>query len=247
MLALMGNWQQWQDKPEVEGTLVHRARGELGEMESTQQLVDLVKPIWKPRMRVLDVGCNAGHYLRGLRRISEELEYTGVDAFDHYISQAQEIFANDAHATFEVRDIHESLFPDEPYDIVYCCNVILHLPDFRGPLRNLLETTGEVCLLRTLVGPYTTKARRAVTTDLDDDGEPVEFIFQNTWDRAVLESFAAHLGWETEFIEDRFDPDVLAQEHDSLKEGSGTRIVGGRQVDGVVLFDWEWLKFTRRG
>lgn len=243
----MGNWQQWQDKPEVEGTLVHRARGELGEMESTLQLVDMVSEMWEPGMRVLDVGCNAGHYLRGLRRISPDLDYTGVDAFKHYISQAREIFAGDPHADFEVRDIHKPLFPDDPFDIVYCCNVILHLPDFRAPLRNLLASSGRVCLLRTLVGPHTTKVRRAMTQDLDQDGEPLEFIFQNTWDRSMLKAFAGELGWDTEFVEDRFDPGVLACEHESLKHGSGTEIVGGRQVDGVVLFDWEWLKFTPRG
>jgi SAM-dependent methyltransferase len=237
-------WQQWTKGTTVEGTLVERARGTLGEMESTKQLVDLVKEAWQPGMRVLDVGCNAGHYLRGLRRLASDLDYVGVDAYSHYISAASEIYSGDEHARFEVKDIYEPLFPEDPFDIVYCCNVILHLPDFRAPLRNLLESTKKVCFVRTLLGDHTTKVRRAESPELGDDGEPLDFVFQNTWDRRLVTSFAADLGWNADLIEDRFDPKVLAKEFDSLKEGRGTRIVDGRQVDGVVLFEWEWLKFT---
>lgn len=238
-------WQPWARRPEVEGTLVERARGTLPEMESTRQLVDLVQQEYRPGMRVLDVGCNAGHYLRGLRRMDPELEYVGVDAYSHYIDQAREIFSEDEHARFEVMDIHAPLFPTDQFDIVFCCNVILHLPDFRTPIRNLLESTSGVCLVRTLLGDRTTKARRAAIEELDEDGEPLEFIFQNTWSREIIANEVRSLGWAAEIIEDEFDPSVLASEFDTLKKGDGTSVIGGRQVDGVVLFNWEWLKITR--
>lgn len=238
-------WQQWQERPEVEGTLADRARGNLPEMESTRQLAELVGEVYQPGMRVLDVGCNAGHYLRGLRRVDPELDYVGVDAYSHYIDQATEIFSDDPHARFEIKDIHEPLFPDDPFDVVFCCNVILHLPDFRTPLANLLESTREVCFVRTLLGERTTKVRRAVVEELDDEGEPLEFIFQNTWSRELVRSEIQELGWNVEMIEDTFDPAVLAAEFDSVKKGQGTGVIGDRQVDGVVLFNWEWLKITR--
>jgi hypothetical protein len=101
-----------------------------------------------------------------------------------------------------------------------------------------------VCYVRTLLGDRTTKVRRAESPELGDDGEPLDFVFQNTWDRGVVTAFAEDLGWKAERIEDRFDPSVLAAEFGSLKSGRGTRIVDGHQVDGVVMFDWEWLRFT---
>ena len=50
--------------------------------ESTKQLVQLVSQIYKPGMSVLDVGCNVGHYLLGLRKKFPTLDYTGVDAYE---------------------------------------------------------------------------------------------------------------------------------------------------------------------
>ena len=241
-------WEIWADKPEVEGTLVDRARGKLPEMESTKQLVNLVGEVYRPGMRVLDVGCNTGHYLVGLRRISRELDYVGVDAYDSYITQAKEVFRNDPHAAFHRKSIYEPLFPAEPFDITYACNVLLHLPTFKVPVRNLLESTAEVCFIRTLLGERSTIVRRAAEMgmDFDGDGNPVRYIHQNTYDRAVFADYIRSLGWQVELIKDQFDPRVLAREHTELKQGEGTRIVDGMQVDGNILFNWEWVKASRR-
>ncbi len=38
-------WQQWGKRPEIEWTLVERARGSLQEMECTKQLVRLVSEV----------------------------------------------------------------------------------------------------------------------------------------------------------------------------------------------------------
>ena len=238
-------WQAWAKRPEVEGTLVERARGRLPEMESTKRLVSLLSECYREGDRILDVGCNTGHYLRGVRRLDPSAEYVGVDAYVHYIDEAREIFADDPHARFEVKDVHDPLFPDDPFDLVYCCNVILHLPDFRTPLRNLLESTARTCIVRTLLGERTTKVRRAVVEEFDRDGEPLEFIYQNTWAEKTVVGYAHELGWDAEVIADEFDPSVLEREHETLKRGHGTAILGGRQVDGVVILDWKWLRFTR--
>lgn len=240
-------WEIWADKPVVEGTLADRARGKLPEMESTKQLVNLVAEVYKPGMRILDVGCNAGHYLVGLRRLDPKLMYVGVDAYDAYISQATNIFADDSNARFEIKNIMEPLFPQQPFDITYSCNVLLHLPNFKLPVRNLLDSTKSVCFIRTLLGDQSTIVRLAAEPgmDFDGDGNPERYIHQNTYDRAVFREFVQSLGWTAEFIDDEFDPSVLANEHDGLKKGSGTRIVGGEQADGNILFNWEWIKITR--
>lgn len=238
-------WQQWAKRPETEPTLVERARGALPPMESTKQLVQLVAGVYRPGMRVLDVGCNVGHYLRGLRGLDPRLDYTGVDAYAQYIEQARVIFSDDPHASFHVKDVHEPLFPGEPFDVVYCCNVLLHLPDFRRPVRNLLDSTKSVLLVRTLLGEYTTIVKRAVSHAYDDAGEPLDFVYQNTWETGWFTGWIERQGWQVELIADAFDALALAREYDAVKRARGTRVVEGRQADGNIIFNWTWAKITR--
>jgi SAM-dependent methyltransferase len=238
-------WQQWEKRPKTEPTLIDRAQGKLPPMESTKQLAKLVSQVYQPGMRVLDVGCNVGHYLRGLREIDGNLIYKGVDAYVQYIDSAKEIFAKDRNASFEVKDIFQSLFPHDPYDITYCCNVLLHLPDFRAPVRNLLASTRSVLFIRLLLGDNTTIVKRAVAETFDDSGNPLDFVYQNTWQREYFSEFVRQQGWNVELIADQFDPSILNREYQTVNRGSGTRVVDGMQADGNIIFNWTWAKITR--
>ncbi len=239
------NWQQWGKRPnEIESTLVDRASSRLPEMESTKQLVNLVSQEYKPGMQVLDVGCNVGHYLRGLRRISSDLDYTGVDAYEQYINKANEIFADDPYSHFEVKDIFKPLFSDKSFDIVFCCNVLLHLPDFRAPVQNLLYVTKKICFIRTLLSEKTTIVKTAKTQKFNELGDPLDYTYQNTWKKQYFLEHIKELGWNVEFIDDEFDPKTLQNEFHSVKKGQGTQIIDGKQVDGNVIFNWVWAKIT---
>jgi len=241
-------WQIWGEKPKVEETLSQRAQGNLPEMESTKQLVKLVSEHYKPGMRILDGGCNVGHYLVGLRRLDPELNYTGVDAYDSYISQAKEIFANDANAQFDVKSIMEPIFPDQPFDITYSCNVLIHLPNFTDATKSLLESTKDVCIIRTLFSDRTVIVKRAAeeNTPLDENGIPTKYIHQNTYDRKVFSDFVDGLGWKVDFVKDEYDASVLDNEHKKLKNQTGTGISNGRQADEYIFFNWEWAVITRK-
>ena len=237
-------WEEWALRRDTEHTLEQRATGQLPPMESTKQLVKLIGAEYKPGMRVLDVGCNVGHYLVGLRQISSDLVYRGVDAYSHYIEKAEQIFSDDKHASFEVKSIFDSIYPDDRYDIVYCCNVLLHLPDFRTPLRNLIESTRGTLFVRTLIGDRTTIVRRASFEELDDDGHPTNFAFQNTWSEELFRREVERNNATVEFIDDEFDAAILETEHRDLKGSTGTRVVGGLQADANIIFLQRWARIT---
>lgn len=247
---MVKEWQQWGKRPQEAENFVDRATGDLPLMESTKQLVKLVSDEYQKGQKILDVGCNVGHYLVGLRNLDSQLNYTGVDAYEHYINQAQKIFANDSNSNFHVKSIFDPIFPDDPRDIVFCCNVILHLPDFRTPVENLLSSTKKVCFIRTLLGDHTTVVKSTRVSDnigeiekFDEEGNPEDFIYQNTWNKKYFTNYIEKLGWKTEIIPDEYDPSVF-QKEDDLKKGFGTKIFDGKQAYGNIIFNWAWVKIT---
>jgi len=243
-------WQQWGLRPEeAEGHHADRLTGQLPEMESTKQLVKLISKIYKPKMRILDVGCNVGHYLLGLEKKFPSMTYKGVDAYEQYIEKAKIAFSKDENVSFEVKDIFKPLFPNNPFDIVYCCNVLLHLPDFRIPVKNLLDSTKSVCFIRTLLGNKTSIVKTTVIEKFDDDGNPLDFNFLNTWSAEYFTDYVKSLGWKTEIIPDEFNFSNIEQEYEGVKKDdkkySGTKIIGKNQVVDNIICNWTWIKISK--
>ena len=243
------DWQQWGKDPDSESRYnVERVKGTLSEMESTKQLVKLISSVYEPGMRILDVGCNVGHYLTGIRKKFPNLDYTGVDAYDSYINKAKHAFENDLHAKFEVKDIFEPIYPNELFDIVYCCNVIQHLPDFRTPVTNLLNSTKKVCFIRTFLDDNTTIVKSPIADKYDNVGEPLDFYYLNTWNKDYFVDFIKKLGWRVELIDDEFNPGPIQKEFESTKineRDKGTRIIGNMQVVENIICSWKWVKITK--
>lgn len=239
------NWQVWGKTPEVEGTLAKRAQGELPEMESTKQLVNLLSEVYRPGMRVLDAGCNVGHYYQGLKRLDPAIHYTGVDAYSSYIDQAKKIYRKEKNAQFGVWDMMKPPSFLEPFDIVYCCNVILHLPFFKTPLKHLLGASKRYVFIRTLISDQTTIVKRPYDNSFDEAGNPLNFVFQNTYRQDFFVDYLKQFGCKVEVIDDEFNPEILDREHAALKKGQGTRIHGGQQVDGDIIFNWKFIKIMK--
>jgi len=241
-------WQLWENNPELESRYnIERVKGNLSEMESTKQLVELISDVYKPGMNVLDVGCNVGHYLVGIRKKFPELDYTGVDAYESYIEDAKKMFSNDHNAKFETRDIFKPIYPENKFDIVYCCNVLLHLPDFRIPLSNLLNSTKDVCYIRTLLSDHTTIVQSPLTDVYDNEGKPTNYWYLNTWNKGYFDSFVRDLGWKTEYIEDKFNPQTIQEEYEKTKNDpfdTSTKILNNKQVVHNIIFNWVWVKIT---
>jgi ubiquinone/menaquinone biosynthesis C-methylase UbiE len=243
------NWQLWGTKPELESKFnIERLKGNLSDMESTKQLSNLISDCYEPGMKILDVGCNVGHYLLGLRKNFPTLDYTGVDAYTDYINEAKKAFSSDINAHFEVRDIFKPILPDTKFDIVYCCNVLLHLPDFKIPITNLLNNTKKICFIRTLISDHTSIVKSPLVDIYDENGEPKEFWYFNTWNKDHIDNFIKGLGWKTEYIKDEFIPENIQKEFSQSKTGQfdkGTRILGDKQIVDNIIFNWVWIKIFK--
>jgi len=148
-------------------------------MECAKQLVDLVIEVYKPEMNVLDVGCAAEHYYNGIKRIDEEIKCQGADATTAYIQFAQKHFKNNQNTVVELADIFNlpKIYAKQ-FDIVICCNVILHLPSIQILLKNLLTATRRYCFIRMLIGKQTHLSRLLYSDSFDEHGEPTDFIFR---------------------------------------------------------------------
>jgi SAM-dependent methyltransferase len=242
-------WKIWDKDHAVEQRSYKRVTGELPEMECTKQLVKLVADAYAPSMRVLDVGCAAGHYYNGLRRIDKSIQYHGVDATTAYINFALKHFENSPNASFEVADIFN--LPDRfsgRFDVVFCCNVILHLPSLQVPIANLLRATKQVCIIRTLLSEKTHLSKLLYSDTFDERGEPTDFVFQNTYSYGFFERAVKAVGeFSIELIQDEFDAQAINDEYDSYREvqSAVTRVRNDVQIAGSKVFEWKWAKITR--
>ena len=110
------NWRVWEGASEYGELLFKRATGELDEMESSKALCKIISTFYEKGMKIADVGCGAGHYLRSLRnRVDKAIDYTGIDATENYISLAKKAFPQ--MATFKIGDILDLPFDNDFFDI----------------------------------------------------------------------------------------------------------------------------------
>ena len=117
----MEDYQFWNREKEYGDVLHERATGKKEEMESSKALCKILSPFYRRRMKVLDVGCGPGHYLKSLRRLDENMDYTGMDITEYYIQMAKKAFDG---IPFYLGDIYNIPFGDNSFDIVLCSNVL---------------------------------------------------------------------------------------------------------------------------
>jgi SAM-dependent methyltransferase len=238
-------WRVWDRDSSVELRTYKRATGELPEMESTKQLVRLIAPVYQKGDRILDVGCAAGHYLNGLKRLDPEIRYQGVDATGSYIDFARKQFAHESHVSFTQGDIFRlSEAVEGTPDIVFCCNLLLHLPLVQVPIQNLVQVAKKHIFIRTLIADRTHQSKALITDDLDETGEPTNFTFQNTYSRDLIRKYVRTVGdYSVEFVDDEFEPENINTEYKDFTklQGAVTRVVDGVQISGGKVFSWAWV------
>lgn len=96
-------------------------------------------PHLKPGIRVLDVGCGPGSISLGLAAAVAPGELHGIDMAQSQIdiatSAAHEVGLSNCN--FQVADLMALPFPDDHFDVVHCCHVLMHVPDTQSALAEM--------------------------------------------------------------------------------------------------------------
>lgn len=243
------NWKIWNKDYSVEVRTFDRAKKKLPEMESAKQLRKLISPIYKNEMKILDVGCAAGHYYHSLLKINKSIKFTGIDATKEYINFAKKIFKDYKNSSFYKEDIFKiSKKYKKKYDIVYSCNLLLHLPNIDLPLKNLMNTTKKYCFIRTLVSKKTHLSKYLYEDKFDKFGFPINFVYQNTYSYSYIKKLLKKYGAKKiEFIDDEFNYNKINKEFKKYKKKQDAvteALKNGKQVAGSKIFEWKWIKVT---
>lgn len=249
------NWKIWEQVPEYGEALYYKsAIGELEEMESAKALCEIISPFYKPGMKVLDVGCGAGHYLRSLRsRLDENIDYIGLDSTEYFVELAKKAFG--PNEKFLKGDIFNLQFEDNAFDIVMCNNVILHLPPPPAKaISELIRTAKKYVVIRTVFGQrnYLTKEIRNPDENIenspknyrdliDEDGQPQSFNFFNMYTKQYFREIISDIDKD---IKIKIVDDDNWKDFDNRKAGGGstaTKIINGKQVSGNLILDWKFI------
>ena len=244
-------WNYWNKFPDYGDMLYKRATGELGEMECSKALSNIITTIYEKEMHILDVGCGAGHYYRSFKtRIDPDISFTGVDITPYYIELANKAYGDEA--SFSVGDIYDLDFDDEQFDIVTCNNTIPNLPPPpTSALKELLRVSSKYVIIRTLIGKRNyviQKLRSAEEVEISmeekdligEDGELRSYNYLNMYTenyyRQILSDIETNL--EAEF---RRDTDFSSFDNTKNTKKESTKIVNSMQISGNLILDWHFV------
>ncbi|MCS7093221.1 MAG: class I SAM-dependent methyltransferase [Patescibacteria group bacterium] len=104
-------------------------------LERARYILEKVETL-KPK-KVLDAGCGRGFYLKALTYFPFIREIHGIDINDHYLKIANQITSDDSRVFVKKQSIQKTSYQDNYFDLIICSEVIEHLKDDVGALREL--------------------------------------------------------------------------------------------------------------
>jgi ubiquinone/menaquinone biosynthesis C-methylase UbiE len=104
---------------------------------TVEEAAAFLLPHLEPGMEVLDLGCGPGSITVGLARYVSPSLVVGVDRATAALGHAQALAADEHldNVRFELADVYALPFADDSFDVVYAHQLLQHLADPVGALR----------------------------------------------------------------------------------------------------------------
>lgn len=146
------------------------------------------------RVSLNEFGCNVGHFYRGVESLAFPVEYRGYDISETYLAIARQAFGAHLFHNLDVACEGGTQVP-ENCDISVISATLEHIENYQAALRNIFTSTGQLVVIRTLVGADS-RSDYCRTSGATAD----YLIRQFTLDELV--AYPAGLGWQYEEQED---------------------------------------------
>lgn len=171
--------------------LTRRARNEDPPLTCEEQLLEILEPLTKPGMTVLDTGCATGYYYRTLKSLG--IEYYGIDSCAKYIDAGKREMPNEGLPADRLRLMQLEDLCDEVYDLVVCFNTLLYCPNYHLPLERLAQATRSHLVLRTTLASDT--VYRFEEDGYLDEGYNHLKAYFNIYSMEEIKSFIKDMGF----------------------------------------------------
>lgn len=227
-----------------------RAIGEIPEMESSKAMAGLIRQNFKLGGSIADIGCSSGHYLYSILKYlkKEDFSYTGIELHDLLLNKAKLAWQKQENASFRKGSIFQIPADDSEFDLVFCSNLLMHLPSIVQPVSELLRIAKERIVIRTYIGTKSYKIQEvknnsfwpgtsvAPENEFYDDGTARFFEYENIWGMdyfsSVVKRFAPNA--KITYVKDTFyDPAAIEETANTAKLPNPTRT-----LDGIQIFDY---------
>ena len=116
-------------------------------MDRVGELVETTHP-----QSLLDAGCGEGFAVDRLAQRFPEIRFTGVDLSEEAIQFAQEHFGE--RARFRTGSVYKLPFSDRAFDTVLCSEVLEHLDDPSGAIKELKRVARNYVIITVPLEPY---------------------------------------------------------------------------------------------
>jgi SAM-dependent methyltransferase len=239
----MANWNYWTERSYYHNELRDRAKGLKSEMESAKQVANVIFDKAKSYHSILDAGCGTGHFILSFeRKLKNDFQYLGIDITEQHIIDATDIFKENSNYKFLVGDVRALPVADKSYEVSICCNTIPHIPNVDKAINELIRVTKNDVFIRMLIGNEVLITKKALTTDLDENGEPVSFMYVNIYDENYIKNIIGNQG-EIQIYDDEFDAAAIMKHYEEHKSIAGnniaTRVIEGAQFKGHLMLPWK--------
>ena len=166
------------------------------------------------------------------------------------LKMAKKAWRHDQNVNFKKGNIYKLPFKKKMFDITFCSNVLLHLPEIKKPLEELLKVTRKKLILRTVVYDVSYKIQLVYNNkwwkytnvrpidEFDEKGNPRSFSYFNIHSKDYLISLIKKIAprAKIKFIKDnKFSAKNILKSRKNEKRPLATNVVNGEQYSGCLM------------